>query len=93
MGRYGAQFNTYHIPFSNSVRVTLFPMTKVFDAGTGKKGWWTIRGTENLPLIIGGMRLPDSARLKLYTLEPYEAKPLEEFNLCGVQGAGFSTWS
>ena len=88
MGRYGAQFNTYRIPYGSSVRVTLFPMTNVFDAGTGKKGWWTIRGTDNLPAIVGGMRLPDNARLRLYTLEPYDAKPLEEFNMCDVQGAG-----
>ncbi len=88
MGRYGAQFNTFHIPYGTSVRVTLFPMTSTFDAGTHRQGWWTIRGTDNLPLTVAGVRLPDTARLKLYTLEPYEAKPLEEFDMCNVKGAG-----
>ena len=83
MGRYGAQFNTYHIPYGNGIRVTLTPMTE-----TSPRAWWIIRGTENLPVTIAGLRLPDNARLKLYTLEPYNAKPLEEFNLCNVKGHG-----
>ena len=50
--------------------------------------WWIVRGTENLSVTIGGVRLPETARLKLYRLENHTAKPLEEFNLCDVQGAG-----
>ena len=34
------------------------------------------------------MTLPDAARLKLYKLEDYTAKPLEEFSLCDVKGSG-----
>ena len=37
---------------------------------------------------MGGATLPAAARLKLYKLEDYTAKPLEEFNLCDVKGSG-----
>ncbi len=37
---------------------------------------------------MGGVILPEAARLKLYKLEDYTAKPLEEFNLCDVKGSG-----
>ena len=33
-------------------------------------------------------RLPDTARLRLHSLEGYTAKQLEEFTLCDVKGAG-----
>ena len=39
-------------------------------------------------MTVGGVRLPDAARLKLHRLENHTAKPLEEFNLCDVKGAG-----
>jgi len=88
MGRYGAQFNNYQIPYGNGIRVTLLPSTKVFDGVTGRKAWWTIRGTENLTAVVGGRPLPVSARLRLYRLENYRAKVLEEFSLCDVKGKG-----
>ncbi len=50
--------------------------------------WWIVRGTENLPVTLGGVRLPESARLKLHRRDHYTAKPLEEFALCDVKGAG-----
>lgn len=78
-------YNTYRIPFGKSVRVTAqrdkgSPAVSAF--------WWIVRGTENLPVSVAGVRLPETARLKLYRLENYTAKPLEEFDLCAVQGAG-----
>ena len=88
MGRTGGGdnvYNTYHIPFGKSVRVTgqLAPGTKDHPSF-----WWIIRGTENLPVQIGGVTLPDNARLKLYRVENHTAQPLEEFPLCDVTGAG-----
>ena len=88
MGRYGGHFNTYKIPYGDGVRITLLPATDTFDRVTGRKAWWIIRGTENLPAIIAGQALPQNARLKLHRLEAYRAEPLEEFNLCDVQGDG-----
>ncbi len=78
-------YNTYRIPFGKSVRVTAqrdkgSPAVSAF--------WWIVRGTENLPVTVAGVRLPEGARLKLYRLENHTARPLEEFNLCDVQGAG-----
>jgi hypothetical protein len=88
MGRTGGGdnvYNTYHIPFGKSIRVTgqLAPGTK-----DHPQFWWIIRGTENLPVQIGGVTLPDNARLKLYRLESHTAQPLEEFSLCDIKGAG-----
>jgi hypothetical protein len=78
-------YNTYRIPFGKSVRVT-------GEAGPGAPDkdlfWWIIRGTENLPVELGGVKLPDNVRLKLYKLENHTAKPLEEFVLCDMKGSG-----
>lgn len=78
-------YNTYRIPFGKSVKVTA-------QLADGVKGspmfWWIIRGTENLPVQVGGVRLPESARLKLQKLENYTAKRLEEFDLMKSSKAG-----
>lgn len=74
-------YNNYHIPFGNGVRVTVYPMWTPSETNIS----WTIRGTQNLPLMVGGQILPPNARLKLYRNEWYAAQPLEEFNLCAVQ--------
>jgi hypothetical protein len=78
-------YNTYRIPFGKSVRVTgqLSP-----DTPGRPLFWWIIRGTENLPVELGGVRLPDNARLRLHKLENHMAKPLEEFALCEWKGDG-----
>lgn len=88
IGKAGAPnsvYNTYRIPFGKSVRVTGrlgsgTPASPLF--------WWIIRGTENLPVELGGVRLPENARLRLHKLENHIAKPLEEFPLCDVKGDG-----
>jgi hypothetical protein len=78
-------YNTYKIPFGKSVVVTA---QLADDAAGNPLFWWIIRGTENLPLNVAGVTLPEDARLKLYKLENYEAEVLEEFPLCDVEGAG-----
>ena len=88
MGRTGGGvtvYNTYRIPFQKDVRVTgqLAPGTPGHPLF-----WWIIGGTENLPVQIGGVTLPENARLKLYKVENYTAQPLEEVALCDVKGAG-----
>jgi hypothetical protein len=85
LGTGASVYDTYRIPFGKSVRVTA-------QLAAGVSGhpqfWWIIRGTENLPVEIGGVRLPDTARLHLYKLENYTAQPLDEFSLCDVSGSG-----
>ncbi len=78
-------YDTYRIPFGQSIRVTA-----QLGAGAPEhpQFWWIIRGTENLPVELGGVKLPATARLKLYKLVDYTAQPLEEFPLCDVQGNG-----
>ncbi len=78
-------YNTYSIPFGKSIRVTALLADGVKDR---QVFWWIIRGVEGLPIEVGGVRLPDKARLHLYRLENYTAKPLEEFDLCNTSKAG-----
>ena len=77
-------YNTYRIPFGSGVRVTAQRPEGLPDAAF----WWTVRGTENLHVTLGGVRLPDGARLHLYRRDSFTSKPLEEFNLCDVKGSG-----
>lgn len=88
MGNIGGNsgiYNTYKIPFGERIRITaqLDP-----DADENPMFWWIIRGTENLPVVFSGIRLPHNARLNLHKLENYVAEPLEEFAICEVDGAG-----
>lgn len=84
-GQPSGVYNTYRIPFGQSVRVT----AQLHKGDTkNKRFWYIIRGVENLPVEFNGVRLPDNARLKLYKLEDHTAQPLEEFNLCDTQRPG-----
>jgi hypothetical protein len=88
MGGTSGIYNTYKIPFTTKVRITaqLSPTADV--SQREPTFWWIIRGTENLPIVFHGVRLPEDAKLKLYKLEDYTAEPLEEFTMANVQGAG-----
>ena len=88
IGQTGGVYNNYRIPFGKGVRVTVQPISSKLDSPMGSSAWWIIRGTESLPIVIGGVRLPDAARLKLYRVESHKAKPLEEVALCDVRGSG-----
>ncbi|TWT81048.1 hypothetical protein CA13_24950 [Planctomycetes bacterium CA13] len=78
-------YNTYKIPYGSEVRVTA---QRSKDSPEASPFWWIVRGTENLPVTVAGVRLPDNARLKLHKLVGHIAEPLEEFSLCDVKGAG-----
>jgi hypothetical protein len=78
-------YNTYRIPFGKSVRITAQRAPGYDD---NPEFWWIVRGVTNLPVEIGGVRLPDNARLRLYRRENYTAKRLEEFDLCNSPRAG-----
>ena len=88
MGNIGGNsgiYNTYKIPFGSNIKITA---QLASNAEENPQFWWIIRGTENLPIEFGGVRLPDNTHLKLHKLENYEADPLEEFTMCDVKGAG-----
>lgn len=78
-------YNTLRIPFGNGIRVTA---QLAEDVKSNPPFWWIIRGTENLPLSVGGVKLPANARLKLHAHLGRKAGPLEEFDLCDTKGAG-----
>lgn len=77
-------YNTYRIPFGKSIRITA--------QGVGIQGdpefWWIFRGVENMPVYVGKVRLPDSARLHLYRNENVVLKPFEYIDLCNTSRAG-----
>lgn len=88
MGRTGKPsgiYNTYRIPFGTRVRVTV---ERAKDAPQSTPFWWIVRGSDNLGVSLGGVKLPGSARLKLHKIESKRARPMEEFNLCDVKTAG-----
>ncbi len=78
-------YNTYRIPFGTSVRIT----AQLGEGVTERPSfWWIIRGVENLPVEVGGVELPATARLRLYTREHFATKALEEFDLFSTTKAG-----
>lgn len=77
-GHPGGLYNNYQIPYQNGIKITV----QMDDRATEKDLFWSIvRSTEGIPVRIGGITLPETARLKLQKLEIYQATPLEEFNL------------
>lgn len=79
-------YNTYRIPFGKRVRVTA-QLPK--GDKSNPRFWYIIRGTENLPVVFSGVKLPDKARLKLYKLEDHTIeKSLEEFDILKTGKSG-----
>lgn len=85
VGRQNGIYNNYRIPFGRSIRVTA---RRDKDAEDDPQIWWIIRGVENGRVRLGGVELPEQARLKLIRLENHDAEPLEEFDLCNLPGKG-----
>jgi len=88
MGKTGAPsgiYNTRRIPFGEHIRIT---GQRHPDGPASSPFWWILRGTEHLSPAVGGVELPAAARLRLHRLDSFTAKPLQEFALCDVDGAG-----
>ena len=81
-------YNTYRIPFGSSVRVTAQRAKAEEGDDEVPPFWWIIRGVENIPLEVGGVKLPEDARLRLYKVENRMTKPLEEFSMCDTAKSG-----
>jgi len=71
IGERNGIFNNYRIPFGKSIRVTA---QRSKGADNNPKIWWIIRGIENGRVSLGGVELPEKARLKLHRLENYTAE-------------------
>ncbi|HVP49236.1 MAG TPA: DUF2961 domain-containing protein [Bryobacteraceae bacterium] len=78
-------YNTYRIPFGSSVRVTA---QRAKGEEEDPPFWWITRGVENMPLDVGGVRLPENARLRLYKVVNRATKPLEEFAMYDTPKSG-----
>jgi hypothetical protein len=88
MGKTGSPsgiYNTFQIPFGKEIKVTA---QLAADSPDHPLFWYILRGTENLPVTLGGVQLPDKARLKLHKIENQEFDPLTEFDICHVGGKG-----
>jgi len=88
MGKTGSPsgvYYNYHIPFGEHVRVT----AQMHESRQkSPRFWYIVRGTENLPLTVDGLRLPENTRMKLYKLEDYTADTLEEFDFLNTAKTG-----
>lgn len=85
IGRRNGIYHNHRIPFGKSIRVTA---QRTGDEAQDPACWWIIRGLENGRVELGGVELPEAARLQLVRREGYEAKPMEEFALADVPGRG-----
>lgn len=85
IGKRNGIHHNYRIPFGKSIRVTA---QRAADAEDNPRIWWIIRGVENLRPSIGGVLLPESARLTLTKLENHVAAGLQEFDLFNAPGSG-----
>eukprot|EP01084_Bolivina_argentea_P116701 207301_1 len=73
----GGLYNTYQIPFSKQVKVTLFQTKAV-------TFWFMARGVLNYPIILGNLQLPSNARLRLYKNEALVLQPLQMLTLANI---------
>lgn len=85
VGKHNGIHNQYRIPFQSGIRVTA---QRAADVRDNPQVWWIIRGVEHGRARIGGVVLPPDAQLRLHRVEDYLARPLEEFDLCRIEGRG-----
>ena len=91
MAHAGALKNRYRVPFGTSVRITAtLPHDGII--------YYYCRGMTHLPVVVGDLQLPDSARLTLHKNWGVEVQPLEQLALvpqrAGTAGLLYSTmWS
>jgi hypothetical protein len=73
-----AWFNNFKIPFLSSIRVTVQATVRP------SNGWYLIlRGGLNIPLVIGDLTLPSSAKLQLQVFDG-PLKPLQVLDVASV---------
>ena len=85
IGKRNGIYNNYRIPFGKSIRITAQRPPEYED---NPEVWWIVRGVENGRVRLGGVELPEKARLKLHRNEDRTVEPLDEFDLFDVDGSG-----
>lgn len=73
-GQPSGLYNTYRIPFGKGIRVTGELAKAVSNA---QPFWWILRGVENLPVQLGDVQLPETARLRLHVRENVKLEPFQ----------------
>jgi hypothetical protein len=84
-GQPSGLYNTYRIPFGQRIRVTGQLADSVHDA---QPFWWIFRGVHNLPLHLGQIQLPESARLRLQVREDVTVEPFQMHSAAESVAAG-----
>lgn len=84
-GRPSGLYNTYRIPFGKSIRVT-GQLGKTVERP--QPFWWILRGVENLPVWLGHIQLPQSARLRLQVRENVMLDPLQMLEIGHSSASG-----
>ena len=81
----GAWWFSFRIPFARSLRVTAaLPPLPGHPEVTALQGYVQVRGAENLPISVGGMLLPWTARLRLQKIEGRPFRWLDRVPLLDV---------
>eukprot|EP01117_Protostelium_nocturnum_P013467 TRINITY_DN5026_c0_g1_i1.p1 TRINITY_DN5026_c0_g1~~TRINITY_DN5026_c0_g1_i1.p1 ORF type:complete len:339 (+),score=103.58 TRINITY_DN5026_c0_g1_i1:82-1098(+) len=81
----GAVYSTMRIPFAKRLLITGRPTSCVVNPATV---WWMARGMRNQPVMISGVALPATARLRQSTISNQLFKRLEYVPLISTNKAG-----
>lgn len=88
----GGTYSTVRVPFSKSIRVLVQPAP---GTTTDSEYWFDVRGVEALPVILGELELPPSARLKIHRVNNRSLAHLEMVTIAtapaGTSGAILGT--
>eukprot|EP01046_Picozoa_sp_COSAG06_P051782 COSAG06_NODE_8534_length_2137_cov_1.766438_2_plen_269_part_01 len=88
----GGTYSTLRVPFARSLRVTVQPAP---GTTTNSIYWFDIRGVEALPIILGELQLPPTARLKIHRVSNRSLAHLEMLTIAdapaGTSGAILGT--
>jgi hypothetical protein len=84
-GQPSGLYNTYRIPFGKGIRITGQLEQSV---RSPQPFWWIFRGIENLPVQLGQVQLPRSARLRLQVHENVVVDPFQMHEAAQSSTAG-----
>jgi hypothetical protein len=88
----GGIYSTLRVPFERSLRVTVQPVA----GSTGPSAvWFDLRGVESMPIVLGELQLPPSAKLRVHRVANRRLAQLELFTIGeaerGTSGAVLGT--
>jgi len=82
---WGGVYSQLKVPFSDGI---VYKTRMAPGATKGGTLFWQIRGTPALPIVVGNVQLPATAKLVLYRNAQVTLKPLEFLTLANTTNAG-----